>query len=331
MSVIANRTLEILSLLQAQKEWTGADLAARLRVSARTVRRDVDRLRELGYPVNAVRGPGGTYRLAPGATLPPLIFDDDQAIALALALQTAPSSVQDMGDSVKRALRTVTGLMPADLARRLRTFDVAKIENAWEMAPPTVSPALLASLSSAAQDLTLIKFQYRSKLVDSLDDLPVVAEPYKLVVWSGRWYLIAHNQRDHSWHAYRLDRISDLHSPGWRFKPHEFPEEDLTRFIQLQSDRGDATDAWPCRGTVRMDCPVEVVARWLPGGASIESIDDKITRIRMGAWSWAGLVGLLSTFDCDFVVEDPPELAEAAAKIANRLTRAGEPSAGQKR
>lgn len=323
MSGIATRTLELLGLLQAQREWSGEDLAARLQVSTRTVRRDIERLRDLGYPVDATKGPGGTYRLAAGSTLPPLLFDDDQAIAIALALQTAPSSVQDMGDSVKRALRTVTDLMPEDLARRLRTFDVAKIENAWELAPPTVSPALLASLSSAAQDRELVKFQYRSKLTDSPDDLPVVAEPHKLVVWSGRWYLIAYNQRQHSWHAYRLDRISDLHAPGWRFTPREFPEDDLTRFIQHQPDRGDATDAWPCRGTVSMDCPVELVAKWLPGGADIESIDDKTTRISMGAWSWAGLLGLLATFDRDFVIEDPPELAEAATRIADRLQRAG--------
>ncbi|MGX5694225.1 helix-turn-helix transcriptional regulator [Dermacoccus abyssi] len=323
MSEIATRTLEILGLLQAQKEWTGEDLARRLTVSTRTIRRDVQRLRELGYPVDASRGPGGTYRLVPGSTLPPLIFDQDQAIAIALALQTAPSSIQDMGDSVTRALRTITDLMPYDLARRLKTFDVAKIENAWDMAPPTVTPAMLALLSSAAQDRELVKFQYRSKLVDSQDDIPVIAEPHRLVVWSGRWYLIAFNQRQHSWHAYRLDRISDLRSPGWRFTPREFPEDSVARFIQLQPDRGDATDSWPCRGTVRMDCPVDLVAKWAPGGANIESIDNDTTRISMGAWSWAGLLGLLATFDCEFVVEEPPELASEAARVADRLRRAG--------
>ncbi|MGL5864479.1 MAG: helix-turn-helix transcriptional regulator [Dermatophilaceae bacterium] len=331
MSEIATRTLELLGLLQAQKEWTGADLAARLAVSTRTVRRDIDRLRELGYPVDAGRGPGSGYRLAPGSTLPPLIFDDEQAIAIALALQTAPSSVQDMGDSVKRALRTVTDLMPEELARRLRTFDVHTIDNAWELAPPTVSPALLASLSSAAQDRHLVKFQYRSKLVDSADDVPVVAEPHKLVVWSGRWHLVAYNQRELSWHAYRLDRISEPHFPGWRFTPHEFPEGNLARFIQLQPDRGDATDSWPCRGTVRMDCPVELVATWAPGGATVESIDDRTTRISMGAWSWAGLLGLLATFDSDFVVEEPDELAEAAGRMAGRLQQAGRVATHQAR
>ena len=324
MSEIATRTLELLSLLQAQKEWTGDELAARLKVSTRTVRRDFERLRELGYPVEAEKGPGATYRLAPGSTLPPLIFDDDQAIAIALALQTAPSSVQDMGDSVRRALRTVTELMPEDLARRLRTFDVQAIENAWDLAPPTISPALLASLSSAAQDRQLVRFQYRSRTVESSDDVRVVAEPHKLAVWSGRWYLIAYDQRRQTWQAYRLDRISDLSRPGWRFRPHEFPEVDIARFIQLQPDRGDATDSWPCRGTVRMTCPVDLVAKWAPGGANIEFVDERTTRISMGAWSWSGLLGLLATFGCDFVIEDPPELARAARRTAARLARAGE-------
>jgi predicted DNA-binding transcriptional regulator YafY len=323
MSEIATRTLELLSLLKAQKEWTGRDLAARLKVSTRTVRRDVERLRELGYPLEAEKGPGGAYRLAPGKILPPLIFDDEQAIAIALALQTAPSSVKDMGDAVKRALQTVRDLLPHELARRLETFHIQTIDNVWELAPPEVSSVLLASLSSAAQDRHLIKFQYRSRSVESLDDVPVVAEPHKLVVWSGRWYLIAYNQREHSWHAYRLDRISDLRLPGWRFTPHEFPEDDVTRFIQLQPDRGDTLDSWPCLGTVRMNCPVELVAKWAPGGANIESIDDRTTRITMGAWSWAGLLGLLATFDSDFVVEGPPQLAATATRMAGRLTQAG--------
>lgn len=151
--------------------------------------------------------------------------------------------------------------------------------------------------------------------------MQVVAEPHKLVVWSSRWYLIAFSQGQHSWHAYRLDRMSDLRLPGWRFKPRDFPADDVTRFIQLQPDRGDASDAWPCIGTVRMDCPVALVAKWAPGGASIESIDESTTRITMGAWSWSGLLGLLCTFGCDFVVEGPSELAKSALRMSTRLAR----------
>ncbi|WP_447001991.1 helix-turn-helix transcriptional regulator [Saccharothrix isguenensis] len=322
MSEIATRTLALLSLLQSQKEWVGDELAERLGVSTRTVRRDVTRLRELGYPVDAGKGPGGCYRLVPGPQLPPLVFDDEQAIAIAVALRTAPSSVQGLDDATRRALQTVQDLLPPHLARRLKTFDVEQIDNAWDLAPPKVAPALLAALSSAAQGCELVKFQYRTGSVESAADVEVVAEPHKLVVWSGRWYLIAFSQRQDSWHAYRLDRINDLRLPGWRFRPREFPSDDVTRFIQLQPDRGDNTDSWPCRGTVRMDCPVELVAKWAPGGANIECIDDRTTRITMGAWSWGGLLGLLATFDSDFVIEGPPELAEAAMRISERLDKA---------
>lgn len=318
MSEIASRTLQILSLFQTQKEWPGEELAERLDVSPRTVRRDIMRLRELGYPVVAGKGPGGFYRLTPGSQLPPLIFDDEQAIAIALALQTAPSSIQGMNDST---LQTVRDLLPEHLARRLKTFQIEQIDNAWDLAPPKVSSSLLASISSAAQQRELIKFEYRTS-EGSAEGALVVAEPHKLVVWSGRWYLIAYSQHQHSWHAFRLDRVSGLSLPGWGFKPREFPEDDVTNFVQMHPDRGDTDDSWPCLGTVRMVCPVKVVAKWAPGGANLESIDEQTTRITMGAWSWAALLGLLATFDSDFVIESPPELAEAANHIAHRLTRA---------
>lgn len=327
MSEIANRTLDLLSLLQAQKEWSGRDLAVRLNVDVRTVRRDIKRLRELGYPVDAGMGRNGHYRLAPGSQLPPLIFDDDQAIAIALALQTAPRSVQDMGDSATRALSTIRDLLPPHLARRLETFSVEQMDNAWDLAPPTVSSVVLARLSQAAQEREVVKFEYEYEcgLAPTTEELNVVAEPHKLVVWSGRWYLIAFSQRQKSWHAFRLDRMQRLRSPGWRFTPREFPADDVSRFIQLQPGRGDNADAWPCRGTVVMDCPVELVARWAPGGANVESVDERLTRITMGAWSWAGILGLLATFGADFAVENPPELARAAHKMANRLDKAAHP------
>lgn len=325
MSEIATRTLALLSLLQAQKEWVGDELAGRLGVSPRTVRRDINRLRELGYPVDAGKGPGGFYRLAAGSQLPPMIFDDEQAVAIVLALKTAPSSVQGMADATGRALRTVQDLLPPHLARRLKTFDVEQIDNAWDLAPPKVAAGLLAALSSAAQERELVKFGYRTRSGETDEEVAVVAEPHKLVVWSGRWHLIAFDQGQQSWHAYRLDRMTDLRSPGWRFSPREFPAGDVTSFIQLQPDRGDSSDSWPCVGTVRMDCPVALVAKWAPCGASIESIDARTTRITMGAWSWAGLLGLLATFACEFVIEGPAELAEAATAMSARLGRASSP------
>ncbi|MFJ6756124.1 MULTISPECIES: helix-turn-helix transcriptional regulator [unclassified Streptomyces] len=317
--MIANRTLELLSLLQAQKEWTGDGLAERLGVSPRTVRRDINRLRELGYPVTATKGPSGYYRLSRGARLPPLIVDDEQAIAIALSLQTAPASVAGMGDATKRALNSIRELLPPHLSRRLATFSIEQIENAWELAPPQVDPGLVAQLSAAAQERELVRFTYRSIEVDEVDGSEVLAEPHRLVVWSGRWYMVAFDQRGCSWRAYRLDRIEQPAATGWRFAQRDIPERDITRFVQSQPDRGDTPDTWPCWGTVLMECPAALVAKWAPGAASFEAVDERITRIRMGAWSWSALIGFLVTFSCRFTVESPPELAEAARRVMGRI------------
>ncbi|MFB6814131.1 helix-turn-helix transcriptional regulator [Streptomyces sp. NPDC056347] len=327
--MIADRTLELLGLLQAQKEWTGDSLAQRLGVSPRTVRRDISRLRELGYPVTARKGPSGFYRLSRGARLPPLMVDDEQAVAIALALQTAPASVTGMGDATKRALNSVKELLPSHLARRLAAFSVEQIENAWELAPPQVDPALLARLSAAAQQRELVRFSYRSIDRDPGEGDEVLAEPHRLVVWSGRWYLVAYDQRADSWHTYRLDRIGQLAATAWRFGRREVPEEDIAGFVRSQPDRGDTADTWPCWGTVLMECPATLVARWAPGAASFEAVDERITRIRMGAWSWPALIGFLVTFDCRFTVEGPPELAEAARRVIGRLDVTIPPTAGQ--
>ncbi|MFE0367903.1 helix-turn-helix transcriptional regulator [Streptomyces tendae] len=331
--MIANRTLELLSLLQTQKEWTGDGLAERLGVSPRTVRRDINRLRELGYPVTATKGPSGYYRLSRGARLPPLIVDDEQALAIALSLQTAPASVTGMGDATKRALNSIRELLPPHLAHRLATFSIEQIENAWELAPPQVDPALLAQLSTAAQQRDLVRFSYRSVGLDA-EDSEVLAEPHRLVVWSGRWYLVGYDQQRRSWHAYRLDRIRHLTLTSWRFRERQVPDDDITRFVQNQPDRGDAPESWPCWGTVLMECPAQLVAKWAPGAASFQAIDDRITRIRMGAWSWSALIGFLITFSCRFTVEGPPELVEAARKVMGRIdveiTRPdGEPRPGR--
>ncbi|MER6445320.1 helix-turn-helix transcriptional regulator [Streptomyces venezuelae] len=332
--MIANRTLELLGLLQAQKEWTGDGLAERLGVSTRTVRRDINRLRELGYPVTATKGPSGYYRLSRGARLPPLMVDDEQAIAIALSLQTAPASVEGMGDATRRALNSIRELLPPHLSRRLATFSVEQMENAWELAPPQVDPGLVARLSTAAQEQELVRFTYRSievgeadkvhKVEDvagvaGVDGTEVLAEPHRLVVWSGRWYMVAYDQRGCSWRAYRLDRIEQPAPTGWRFTRREVPEQDVTRFVQSQPDRGDSPDSWPCWGTVLMECPAELVAKWAPGAASFEAVDERITRIRMGTWSWSALIGFLVTFGCRFTVESPPELAEAARRVMGRI------------
>ena len=319
---IASRTLELLSLLRSRQEWTGSDLAERLGVTSRTVRRDIERLRRMGYEVTARRGAAGSYRLARGDELPPLLLGDEEVIAVALALQTAPTSVAGAHESSASALASIRALLPARLSRRLDSVSVAVMENPWELAPPVVSSRALSTLSSAAEQRDVVIFRTATD-EPGTEPERVTAEPYRVVVWSGRWHLVAYDQQRDRWRSFRVDRLRDLRLPGWRFARREPPADDVLTFVQQQPGRGDPADAWPCTGTVVMDCPAPLVARWAPAGASVEVVDAERSRIIMGAWSWAGLVGLLLTFDADFVVEGPRELDEACAALGTRLERTG--------
>ena len=187
------RLLSLLSLLQARRDWPGADLAERLEVSPRTVRRDIDRLRELGYPIATVKGPDGGYRLGAGSELPPLLFDDDQAVALAAALQTAVVTGGGMEEAAMRALHTVRQVMPSRLRRRLDTFRVTPIGSS----AAAVGLDVLMTLSAAIHAREVLRFDYA--------DTPRKAEPHHLVTRSGRWYLVAWDLDRADWRAFRAD------------------------------------------------------------------------------------------------------------------------------
>src|SRR4051812_18191991 len=205
------RLLALLSLLQARRDWPGALLAERLEVSARTVRRDVDRLRELGYPIATTKGPDGGYRLDAGAELPPLLFDDDQAVAIAVALRTATGA--GLGEAAARALNTVRQVMPARLRHRVDALHVTAVDRAG----PQVDPQVLAALSAAVHAREVLRFGYASA------GPPRRAEPHHLVTWGGRWYLVAWDLDRGDWRTFRVDRISPRIPTGPRFVPRELP------------------------------------------------------------------------------------------------------------
>src|SRR5688500_2396285 len=185
------RLLSLLSLLQARRDWPGALLAERLDISPRTVRRDVDRLRELGYPIEATKGPDGGYRLGAGTELPPLLFDDEQAVALAVALQVAATTGAGIEEAAARALNTVRQVMPARLRRRIDTFRVTAIERST-VAP--VDSGVLMALSAVVHAHEVLRFDYRSE--------PRRAEPHHLVTWGGRWYLVAWDLDRADWRTF---------------------------------------------------------------------------------------------------------------------------------
>ncbi|MDR3081021.1 MAG: WYL domain-containing protein [Streptomyces sp.] len=330
MADTSARILRLLSLLEARTEWLGAELATRLGVSARTLRRAVHTLRELGDPVEAVKGPGGGYRLGGGGKLPPLVLDDDQAIAIAIALQTAPATVTGIDDAVTRALTTLRQVMPSRLRAASEAFELTALRNYWEFAAPPIDVATLQAVGAAIRTHRTLRFDYRSPdgLIPDPGEPdftpPREVEPHHLVVWAGRWYLIARDRPTREWGTYRVDRIASRNPTGALFTPLPLPltNEDLTRLVIQNPDRGDTAAQSPCRGTATMDLPAGLVARWAPGGSVVEHLDERRCKLTICGWSWMGVAGLFATFDADLYDIEPTELGDAFRQLAVRLRRA---------
>jgi predicted DNA-binding transcriptional regulator YafY len=296
-------------LLQARRDWPGALLADRLAVSPRTVRRDVDRLRELGYPITAVKGPDGGYRLDAGSQLPPLLFDDEQAVALAVALRLATTSGAGIGEAAARALNTVRQVMPARLRHRIDTLQVTAVER---RANPQVDSGVLMALSAAVHANEVLRFDYASA------DVPRRAEPHHLVTWGGRWYLVAWDLDRDDWRTFRADRITPRIPTGPRFTPRELPGGSVSAFV---SDRFRGYGDWQCRGEVVLNLPAAAVLPYVGDGV-VEELGPKRCRLVLGSWSWAGLAATIGRFDADIEVLGPPELRHAFAHLAARYAAA---------
>jgi predicted DNA-binding transcriptional regulator YafY len=309
------RLLALLSLLQTRRDWSGTVLADRLDVSLRTVRRDVDRLRELGYPIAAVKGPDGGYRLGAGTELPPLLFDDDQAVALTVALQIAP------GDAAARALATIRQVMPNRLRRRVDALRVTAVERPATRPDAPVAGDLLLAISAAAHAHEVLRFDYDG----DADRPPRRVEPHHVITWDARWYLVAWDLDRADWRTFRVDRIGLRTPNGPRFTPREVPGGDVTAFV-TSTFRGstDTSGRWPCRGTVILALPAADVARYTREGV-VEEVDAHRCRLTLGSWSWTGLAAAIARYDADVEVVDGPELAAAFALLARRFTAAATP------
>ncbi|MBP2324965.1 putative DNA-binding transcriptional regulator YafY [Kibdelosporangium banguiense] len=301
------RLLALLSLLQARRDWPGALLAERLDVSPRTVRRDVDRLRELGYPIMTSKGPDGGYRLDAGTQLPPLLFDDEQAVALAIALQTA--ATPGLEEASARALNTVRQVMPARLRHRIDALQVTTVSRP----NPHVDPQVLVALSAAVHAREVLRFDYNATTP------PRRVQPHHIVTWSGRWYLLAWDLDRDDWRTFRVDRITPRIPTGPRFTPRELA--DVGAFVASRFKGSDGFGDWPCRGEVILDLPASVVAGYTYDGV-VEELGPHRCRLILGAWSWPGLAANIGRFDADIEVVAPPELKAAFAHLAHRYTKA---------
>jgi predicted DNA-binding transcriptional regulator YafY len=314
MTGTSSRMLTLLSLLQTRRDWPGALLAERLAVTERTVRRDVGRLRDLGYRVRAVKGPYGGYRLEAGSDLPPLLFDDDQAVALAIALRTASGA--GVGEAAARALATVRQVLPERLRRRVDALQVAAV-------PPegaVVDAAAIATLGAAVRDREEVRFDYPA--AGGGPGGRRRAQPHHVVTRQGRWYLVAWDPDREDWRVFRVDRMALRTPNGPRFAPRELPGGDVNAFVRARFKGSEGPDAWPCTGTVVLALPAAAVAPFAGDGA-VEDLGPERCRLALGSWSWPAMAAAVARFDADIEAAQPEALAAAFARLAGRFAAVG--------
>ncbi|NUS43895.1 MAG: WYL domain-containing protein [Mycobacteriaceae bacterium] len=307
------RLLRLLSLLQTPRDWTGAELAARLAVDVRTVRRDIDKLRTLGYPVDATAGVAG-YRLGAGAALPPLLLDDDEAIAVAIGLRSAAAgTVAGIEDSSLRALTKLEQVLPSRLRRQVGLLHSATVT--LPAAGPAVDPDTLTAIAGAIRDSHRLRFDYRSH--DDIASLRIV-EPHRLAHNGRRWYLVAWDVDRADWRTFRVDRLRPRIPTGPRFVPRD-PPADLAHYVS----QGTTTDAYRYRATVTLLTTIEDAAdRISPAAGLLEAVDEHSCLLHTGANSVEQLALYIGLLGCPFRIHEPPELAAAVEALAVRLLAA---------
>ncbi|MEV8435385.1 MULTISPECIES: helix-turn-helix transcriptional regulator [Streptomyces] len=320
------RLLRLLSLLQAHRDWSGAELAGRLGVTPRTVRRDVDRLRELGYPVNASPGTGGGYQLGAGAELPPLLLDDDEAVAVAVGLRTAAGQgIEGIGETSVRALAKLEQVLPNRLRRRVGALNAFTVPMLRGPQPSAVDPAVLTELANLCRDSERLRFEYRDH--EGAASRRSV-EPHRLVCSERRWYLVAWDLDREDWRTFRVDRVIPKPPHGPRFAPRTPPAEDLAAYVS----RGVSTRAYASQAVVRLLVPLaEAAERVSPTAGQLEAEGPDSCLLRTGAGSLDVMVIHVMLMGFEFEVLEPVELVEtirtAQGRLARSLARAAEPPA----
>ncbi|MFE3603831.1 helix-turn-helix transcriptional regulator [Streptomyces sp. NPDC059142] len=315
------RLLRLLSLLQTPRAWPGSELAERLGVSGRTVRNDIDRLRELGYPVDATRGATGGYRLGAGAVMPPLLLDDEEAVAVTIALRTAAQgAVPGTEETSLRALSKLEQVLPSRLRRRVRTLQAYTVAVPDDRPAPALSADVLTTLVSACRDRERLRFDY---LDHAGSPTRRVVEPYRAVNWGRRWYLVAWDTEREDWRTFRADRIRPRTPTGPRFAPREPPGADIAAYVS----RRVSGAAWRHHARVTVHAPAaDVVERINPAVGLVEAIDAESCLLITGADTVQTLAVHLSLLDLDFDVTEPEELVTYLRRLADRYARSVPPA-----
>ncbi|WFR70884.1 YafY family protein [Prescottella defluvii] len=309
------RVLALLGLLQQRRRWTGPDIADRLAVTPRTVRRDVARLRALGYPVHALHGDGGGYQLDPGQDLPPLLLDDEEAIATAVSLLAGADSGGDgTSDAALRALAKLDQVLPTRLRHEVRALS-GSVESFGEGRTP-VDPEVLMTLARACRDEAEVGFDYPTAAAVRLRRV----EPYRLVASERRWYLFAFDLERGDWRSFRLDRMRHVSTRTWRFRPRRAP--DAASYVQ----EGVASRVYPHRACFLVHAPADTVRAQLPASSAVvRARGSEFCEVLSGADSSLDAVLMhIVLLGHDFEILDPPELAQRSRALAQRLLSAGD-------
>ncbi|MGW6914733.1 helix-turn-helix transcriptional regulator [Kitasatospora sp. NPDC054939] len=313
------RLLSLLSLLQTPREWPGSELADRLQVSTRTIRRDVDRLRGLGYPVEATMGAIGGYRLVAGAAMPPLLLDDEEAVAIAVGLRAAAGHpVVGIEEASVRALGKLLQVLPSRLRHRVGSLNTATVPLLWDNgSTPTVDPEDLTVLANAITNKERLRFNYRA---GNGAETRRQVEPNRLVAAGRRWYLVGWDLHREDWRLFRVDRISDPFATGARSAPRELPAGDAAAFVSDKLRRLAPTTTL----VATLHMPADEARRRLGGygDSEVEPIDEGSCRLVSRADSLEWLAVRLLMLGCEFEVQEPVALLGHLRALGERAARA---------
>lgn len=312
------RLLELLTLLQQRREWTGPDLAERLGVGPRTIRRDVQKLRELGYPIDAAPGVAGGYRLGAGTKVPPLLLDDAEAVAVAVGLRSAATgSIAGIEETSFRALSKLEQILPERLRDRVR--DLGSATSAFGPDGPRIDPDLLASIAAACRDAARLRFTYESR-VGEVTEREV--EPNAMVHGGRYWYLVAYDLGREGWRSFRIDRIGSEIEVGAASARREVPGGDAAAFVEAGiHGREGGPDA--VRGSVRLSAPAAEIEKRIPSRYATVEPDGPDSCLVESAAGWSSeFLVWMALMDVEMTVLGPPEMAGEAEAIVRRLTGA---------
>ena len=311
------RLLTLLSLLQTPREWPGGELSDRLGVSRRTVRRDIDRLRELGYPVQATKGADGGYRLVAGKAMPPLVLDDEEAVAIAVGLRAgAGHALEGVDEASVRALAKLEQVLPSRLRHRVSTLQAATTPlTSGDGA--SIAPETLTVMASTVAGRERLRFAYRAK--DGVDSRRVV-EPYRLVSTGRRWYLVAYDLDRADWRTFRVDRVSEPFATGARFTARELPTGSAAEYLRQSMYRRQETYEFEATFEASADFVAARLPKWLGEPEPLEEGRCRLRATVGDAVEWMAV--RLAMVDCEFTVREPEELVRCVRELGGRLSRA---------